>query len=201
MEPGDQNDHLIQNIHGLDWTSNIKHWTLNIDLQALHWNLLEPHLWRVGKSTWLGRPMLDEASEDNDYLENQHLARPTWEPGRELEELRGGERDASWKLMLLLSLILRLVLQNLQSVSYLIFFFWRLLFHNWIRSNILESGHLFSMGKENVPHLELFLMEFIIIRIMTTVSTTRSVCAISSLLLCYILVCWCCFVKTVQNSR
>ena len=87
------------------------------------------------------------------------------------------------------------------SASLLSYLFWRLLFHNWIRSNILESGHLFSMGKENVPHLELFLMEFIIIRIMTTVSTTRSVCAISSLLLCYILVCWCCFVKTVQNSR
>ena len=135
------NDHLSQNNHWLHWTLNIKHWTLNIDLQGLHWNLLEPHLWRVGKSTWLGRAVLDEASENNDYLENQHLARPTWEPGRELEELQGEERDASWKLMLLLSLILRLVLQNLQSVSYLIFFFWRLLFHNWVQSNVLESAH------------------------------------------------------------
>ena len=48
-----------------------------IDLQALHWNLLEPHLGRVSKPTWLSKAMLDQASENNDYLENQALARPT----------------------------------------------------------------------------------------------------------------------------
>ena len=121
IEPGDQNDHLNQNNHWLHWTSNIKNWTLNIDLQGLHWNLLEPHLWRVSKPTWLGRPMLDEASENNDYLENQHLARPTWEPGREQEEPQGEERDASWKLMLILSLKLQVVLRSLRRLSYLIF--------------------------------------------------------------------------------
>ena len=159
MEPGDQNDHLNQNNHWLHGTLNIKHWTLNIDLPALHWNLLEPHLGRVSKPTWLSRAMLDQASENNDYLENQPLARPTWKPGREQEELQGEEQHASWKLMLLLSLMLQVVLQNLQSVSYLIFFFWRLLFHDWVCNDVLESAHIlcyacFHWVKKIVPNLD-----------------------------------------------